>query len=123
LFFDTPTTSVPLYRAKMLNILAVADAERIRALPEIPTFSEAGLPGFRSITWFGLAAPPGTPAAIADKINRDVVEGLRSPEIGSKLQALSLDVGATSRADAAKFFAEEAALWAKVIREAHIEAQ
>jgi tripartite-type tricarboxylate transporter receptor subunit TctC len=123
LFFDTPTTSVPLYRAKMLNILAVADLERTRALPDIPTFSEAGLPGFRSITWFGLAAPPGTPAAIADKINRDVVEGLRSSEINDKLQALSLDIGATSRADAAKFFAEEAALWGKVIREAHIEPQ
>jgi tripartite-type tricarboxylate transporter receptor subunit TctC len=123
LFFDTPTTSVPLYRAKMLNILAVADLARTRALPEIPTFSEAGLPGFRSITWFGLAAPPGTLAAIADKINRDVVEGLRSREISDKLQALSLDIGATSRTDAAKFFAEEAALWGKVIREAHIEPQ
>jgi len=123
LFFDTPTTSVPLYRARMLNILAVADLERTRALPEVPTFSEAGLPGFRSITWFGLAAPPGTPAAIADKINRDVVEGLHSREISDKLQTLSLDIGATTRADAARFFADEAALWGNVIREAHIEPQ
>jgi tripartite-type tricarboxylate transporter receptor subunit TctC len=123
LFFDTPTTSVPLYRNRMLNILAVADAERIRALPEIPTFSEAGLPGFRSITWFGLAAPPGTPAAIADKINHDVVEGLKDPGVSGKLQALSLDIGATTRAEAAKFFAEEAALWSKVIQDSHIEAQ
>ena len=58
LFFDTPTTSGPLYRNRMLKILAVADLVRTRALPEIPTFSEAGLPGFRSITWFGLVAPP-----------------------------------------------------------------
>src|SRR5579862_7515957 len=87
LFFDTPTTSVPLYRAKMLNILAVADLERTPALPEIPTFSEAGLPGFRSITWFGLAAPPNTPAAIADKINQNVVAGLRTAAIRDKLQA------------------------------------
>jgi tripartite-type tricarboxylate transporter receptor subunit TctC len=123
LFFDTPTTSVPLYRNKMLNILAVADFERTSALPEIPTFGEAGLPGFRSITWFGLAAPPGAPAVLADKLNRDVVEGLRSPEIAEKLRALSLDPGATTRADTAKFFAEEAALWGKVIKEAHIEPQ
>jgi tripartite-type tricarboxylate transporter receptor subunit TctC len=123
LFFDTPTTSVPLYRNRMLNILAVADLERTRALPEIPTFSEAGLSGFRSITWFGLAAPPATPGMMADKINHDVVEGLMSPEISEKLRALSLDVGATTRADTAKFFAEEAALWSKVIREAHIEPQ
>jgi tripartite-type tricarboxylate transporter receptor subunit TctC len=123
LFFDTPTTSVPLYRNRMLNILAVADLERTRALPEIPTFSEAGLPGFRSITWFGLAAPPGTPAAVADKIHHDVVEGLMSREIADKLRALSLDVGALSRADTAKFFAEEAALWSKVIEQAQIELQ
>jgi tripartite-type tricarboxylate transporter receptor subunit TctC len=123
LFFDTPTTSVPLFRNNMLKILAAADRDRIRALPEIPTFAEAGLPGFRSITWFGLAAPPGTPAAIADKINQDVVSGLKSPEIGEKLKALSLDAGATTRADAAKFFAEEAALWSKVIQDAQIEAQ
>jgi tripartite-type tricarboxylate transporter receptor subunit TctC len=123
LFFDTPTTSVPLYRNRMLNILAVADVERTRALPEIPTFSEAGLPGFRSITWFALAAPPGTPTALANKIHHDVVDGLKIREIGDKLRALSLEVAPLSRADTAKFFAAEAALWSKVIEEAHIEAQ
>jgi tripartite-type tricarboxylate transporter receptor subunit TctC len=123
MFFDTLTTSVPLYRAKMLRILAVADLARTRALPEIPTFSEAGLAGFRSITWFGLVAPPATPAAIADKINRDTVEALKSADVSEKLHDLSLDIGATPRADTAKFFAEEAALWGRVIREAKIEAQ
>jgi tripartite-type tricarboxylate transporter receptor subunit TctC len=123
MFFDTVATSTPLYRNKMLNILAVADLKRAPALPEIPTFSEAGLPGFRSITWFGLVAPPGTPAALADKINRDTVDSLNSNDVGDKLRELSLEVGATSRADAAKFFAAEAALWSKVIKEANIEPQ
>jgi tripartite-type tricarboxylate transporter receptor subunit TctC len=123
MFFDTPTTSVPLYRAKMLRILAVADLARTRALPEIPTFSEAGLPGFRSITWFGLVAPPATPAAIADKINRDTIDVLKSADVSEKLRDLSLDLGATTRADTAKFFAAEAALWSRVIREAKIEPQ
>jgi tripartite-type tricarboxylate transporter receptor subunit TctC len=123
LFFDTPTTSVPLYHAGLLKILAVADLKRTAALPEIPTFSEAGLDGFRSITWFGLVAPPGTPAAIADKINRDAVAALASAEVSDKLRTLSLDPGAASRADTAKLFAEEAALWSQVIREAHIEPQ
>jgi tripartite-type tricarboxylate transporter receptor subunit TctC len=123
LFFDTPTTSVPLYRNKMLKILAVADLARTRALPEIPTFSEAGLPGFRSITWFGLVAPPNTPAAIADRINHDVVEVLGSRDVGDKLRDLSLDPGATTRDDTAKFFAEETALWSQVIRQAKIEPQ
>jgi tripartite-type tricarboxylate transporter receptor subunit TctC len=123
MFFDTPTTSVPLYREGKVKILGVADLQRARKLPEVPTISEAGLPGFRSITWFGLVAPPQTPAPLADRINRDVVDILKSQEVGARLQAISLDVGATTRADAATFFAEEAALWSKVIREASITPQ
>ena len=91
LFFDTPTTSVPLYRNQMIKILAVADLERTPALPEVPTFSEAGLPGFRSITWFALVAPPGTPAALAERINHDTVEALGSPDVRDRLRDLSLD--------------------------------
>src|SRR5258708_17240931 len=94
LFFDPPTTSVPLYRNKMIRSLAVADLARTPALPEVPTFSEAGLPGFRSITWFGLVAPPSTPAGIADRINRDVVDALTSREVSDRLHGLSLDPGA-----------------------------
>ena len=123
LFFDTPTTSVPLYRNKMIKILAVADLARTAALPEVPTFSEAGLPGFRSITWFALVAPPNTPAEIAERINHDVVEVLGSRDVSERLHDLSLEPGATTRSDTAKFFAEETALWSKVIKQANIEPQ
>jgi tripartite-type tricarboxylate transporter receptor subunit TctC len=123
MFFDTLTTSVPLYRDNKVRILAIADLERARIVPDVPTFSEAGLPGFRSITWFGLVAPPATPAPLADRINRDVVDVLTGREVASKLAAMSLDVGATTRPDAARFFAEETALWSRVIREAAIPPQ
>jgi tripartite-type tricarboxylate transporter receptor subunit TctC len=123
MFFDTPTTSVPLYREGKLKMLGVADTNRLSAVPEVPTISEAGLPGFRSITWFGLVAPPQTPDALADKLNHDVVEILNSKEVTDRLHGLSLDVAATSRPDASRFFAEEAALWAKVIKEAKIPPQ
>jgi tripartite-type tricarboxylate transporter receptor subunit TctC len=78
------------------------------------------VPGFRSITWFGLAAPPGTPAALVQRLNTDTVEMLRSPEVGERLRNISLEVGATSPAATAKFFADEAALWGKVIKDAGI---
>ncbi|MEX2034507.1 MAG: tripartite tricarboxylate transporter substrate binding protein [Xanthobacteraceae bacterium] len=120
MFFDTLATSVPLMRGGKLRILAVAGLERAKAVPELPTFPEAGVPGFRSVTWFGLVAPPATPAALAQRINRDAVEFLRSREAGERLQALSLEVGATSPAETAKFFAEETALWTKVIKQAGI---
>ena len=66
---------------------------------------------------------PGTPAALAQRINRDAVEMLRSPEIAQRLESLSLEAGAMSPADTAKFFAGETALWSKVIKEAGIEPQ
>jgi len=122
-FFDTLATSVPLYRDGKVKLLGVADLKRADVAPEIPTFSEAGLPGFKSITWFGLVAPPSTPATVTEKINRDAVELLRSKEVGDVLRKISLEAGATSPGETAKFFADEAALWAKVIKEAGIEPQ
>jgi tripartite-type tricarboxylate transporter receptor subunit TctC len=123
MFFDTLATSVPLLRGGKLRILAVADLERAQSIPEVPTFSEAGLPGFRSITWFGLVAPPGTPPALAQRINTDAVDILRSPEAGESLQRLSLEVGATSLAETTKFFAGETALWSRVIEQTGITPQ
>ena len=123
MFFDTLATSVPLYRDNKLRILGVADQRRAAAIPEIPTISEAGVPGFKSITWFGLVAPPATPAMIVERINEDVIEILRSPEVGDALRAISLEPGATSPPETARFFAEETALWAKVIAQAGIEPQ
>jgi tripartite-type tricarboxylate transporter receptor subunit TctC len=123
MFFDTLATSVPLHRAGKLKILAVADLQRATSAPELPTFTEAGVPGFRSITWFALVAPPGTPAAWAQKINHDTVEILRSPEVTERLKSLSLEAGAMSTTDTAKFFADETALWGKVIKQAGIEPQ
>ena len=123
MFFDTLATSVPLYRDGKVKLLGVADLQRAGAAPDVPTFSEAGVPGFKSITWFGLVAPPGTPAALAERINRDAVEILKRAEVGDTLRKLSLEAGATSPADTTKFFADEAALWSKVIKEAGIMPQ
>jgi len=120
MFFDTLATSVPLWRGGKLKIVAVADVARAKNAPELPTFSEAGVPGFRSVTWFGLVAPPKTPAALAQRINRDAVEILRSKEATDRLGALSLEAGATSPAETAKFFADETALWSGVIKQAGI---
>jgi tripartite-type tricarboxylate transporter receptor subunit TctC len=123
LFFDTLTTSVPLYRGDKVNILAVADTQRSPALPDVPTVQESGLPGFRSITWFGLVAPPNTPPALATRISQDVVAILKGKEMSDKLRELRLDPGGTTPQETAQFFADETDLWGKVIRQANITAQ
>jgi tripartite-type tricarboxylate transporter receptor subunit TctC len=123
MFFDTLTTSVPMYRGAKVKILAVGSAERSPAIPEVPSIAESGFPGFRSVTWFAIVAPPGTPSALVEKINRDVVEGLRRPEVKEKLHRLSLESLIGTPADAAKFLAEETAFWGKVITENKVKVE
>jgi len=123
MFFDTVTTSVPLFRGGEFKILAVGSAKRIPALAEVPTMEEAGLPGFRSITWFALAAPPNTSAPLVAKINRDTVEVLKDPQVSERLHQLQLDPGATTPEQTAQFFADELKLWGGVIAAAHISVQ
>jgi tripartite-type tricarboxylate transporter receptor subunit TctC len=123
MFIDSATTSVPLFRGGQLKILAVGSTKRVAALPEVPTMEEAGLAGFRSVTWFALAAPPGTPGPLVGRINRDTVEVLKDPKVSERLHQLQLDPGATSPEETAQFFASELKLWGKVIEVAHISAQ
>jgi tripartite-type tricarboxylate transporter receptor subunit TctC len=123
LMFDTPTTSLPLHREGKVKIVAVGTTERVRELPEVPTVAESGLPGYRAVTWYAMVAPPQTPAALADKINRDVVEILRRPDMVEKARGIQMEPAARSRAEAARFFAEETELWGQVIKTANIPLQ
>ena len=93
---------------------------RVPQLPDVPTLAEAGVSGYRAVTFFGIVAPPGTADALADKINRDVVDCLKHPELIERTKALGMDLAPGSRADAAKFFTAERELWGKVIKEANI---
>jgi tripartite-type tricarboxylate transporter receptor subunit TctC len=123
MFFDTLATSVPLYHSGKVTILGVASAERDHAIPDVPTIAEQGLAGFRSITWFAIAGPPGLPAALADKINRDTAAILKKPEVIAKLAAIQLEPMGGTTADAVKFIGDENQLWGRVIKEAHITLQ
>ena len=123
IFFDTLTTSVPLYRDKQVKLLGVADLQRSSTVPEVPTISESGLSGYRSITWFGMVAPPGTPVALAERINRDTVEIMKTPEMQTFLSRVSLSPAALSPEETRKFFRDESELWTRVIKEAGLELQ
>ncbi len=123
LMFDTPTTSVALHREGKLKIVAVGTTERIRELLDVPTIAESGVPGFRAVTWYAMVAPPQTPAVLADKINRDVVEILGGADFVEKARGIQMEPVTKSRAEAAKFFAEETELWGKVIKQANIPPQ
>jgi tripartite-type tricarboxylate transporter receptor subunit TctC len=121
MMFDMMATALPLYRAGKEKIVAVGATARVAELPDVPTLAQAGVPGFRAVTFFGIVAPPGTPDALADKINRDVTDCMKEPAFIDKTKALGMDLAGGSRADAAKFFASERALWGKVATEGGIK--
>src|SRR5712672_2803130 len=86
--FDNLGVSLPLVQAGKLKLLAVASPSRLTALPDVPTIAET-LPGFEAVAWYGIVAPPKTPKSITDKINADVNEALRQPEVQGHLKKLS----------------------------------
>lgn len=85
-FYFTPAnTAAELVNSGKVRALAVATGKRVPTMPDVPTLSEAGLPGFAYDSWFGLMAPAGTPAAIIEKINKDLVEGLQDPAMQDRM--------------------------------------
>ena len=123
MMFDTLTTSLPLHQQGRIRIIAVASPKRVPILPDIPTVAELGFPTYRSITWFGLVAPPGTPLALADRISKDVGEAVKSPQVIERLNTMQMEPVGSSRADAAAFFADEARYWGQIIKDANIALQ
>ncbi|MGZ5803419.1 MAG: tripartite tricarboxylate transporter substrate-binding protein, partial [Xanthobacteraceae bacterium] len=81
------------------------------------------LPGFEAVAWFGVVAPAGTPAAILDKINADINEALRQPEILDKFAALTAEKVGGTRQETAAYMREEVERWKKVITAANVTLQ
>ena len=120
MMFDNLGVTVQHVRAGKLRALAVASERRVPSLPDVPTMSES-YPGFVSIAWFSVSAPPNTPAPIAEKLSAAIAEILREPEVGKRLEALSADPVASTPAQMAAIMREDAERWRKVIREAGVK--
>jgi tripartite-type tricarboxylate transporter receptor subunit TctC len=117
--FDNLGVSMQFVKAGKLKLIAVASPQRTTSLPNVPTIAET-LPGFAAVTWFALAAPPKTPAAIVDKINAGVNEALRDPKIVSRFADLSAEPGGGTPQATAAYFHDEVERWKKVITLAHV---
>ncbi len=118
MMFDNLGSALPQHQAGTARIIGVADTARAPALPDMPTLDESGLPGFRSVTWFGLVGPAGLPRPIVDKINRDVVEIVRSAAFQEKLRPYSARGLGTSPEEAGAFMKQENDVWSSIIRDA-----
>jgi tripartite-type tricarboxylate transporter receptor subunit TctC len=120
--FDNLSSSLPQHQSGALRILAVCTPERSPYLPDVPTMSEAALPGFVSLAWFGLVAPPATPDATIAQINKDVVAVLQSEDVRNKFRAQGAEPIGNSPPEMTAFLERERALWGGVIEKAKLRA-
>jgi tripartite-type tricarboxylate transporter receptor subunit TctC len=120
LFFATMPAAMPFVKAGKLRPLAVTSSQRSTTLPNLPTISESGLPGYSAVTWYGLLAPKGTPPEVVQRLNREINEILRLPATNEQLVAQGFEPAGTSPAEFAAFIGSEIVKWGKVVKAAGI---
>ena len=122
LLFDNLASSLPLYKAQKLQIVAVGSSQRIAALADLPTVAELGVPGFESGTWFAIVAPPKTPPELLERLNRVINEILSEPDLKAKFAQLGVQPVGGTRAETNSLISRERQRWGELIRAAGIQA-
>jgi tripartite-type tricarboxylate transporter receptor subunit TctC len=121
MMFANAAAAMPHVRSGKLRALAVTSDKRAKVAPEVPTVSEAGVPGFSAATWLGIVAPSGTPPAVVAQLNAELNRVLTLPEVAEKLVGHGFVVERTSTEDFGKFMAAEHAKWGRLIHDAKIK--
>jgi tripartite-type tricarboxylate transporter receptor subunit TctC len=122
-YFATMSTAGAHIAAGKLVPLATTGPQRAPFLPDLPTVSEAGLPGFTATNWYAFVAPGKTPAPILDRWNEELVKALKAPEVAEELTRAGLLPAPGTRDELARYIAEESKTWGKVIADRKITAE
>jgi tripartite-type tricarboxylate transporter receptor subunit TctC len=120
LYFAIPITAIPHVKSGRLKALAIGSPARMRTLPQVPTFAEAGLPAFDIRIWFGLLAPPATPRPVTDRLTSDVARHLIAPDFSGRLSAEAMAVLSLNADAFAALLRADSAKYARVIKSANI---
>ena len=119
---DVPS-AIANVKAGKLRALAVTTKRRISAAPDVPTFEEAGLPGYEAIGWFGAVAPAGTPADVINKLNSGIKDALSAPDVRARAVSAGAEPFPTSPQEFAAMIRDETKKWGEVVRAANIKLQ
>jgi tripartite-type tricarboxylate transporter receptor subunit TctC len=122
LVFSSAPTAVPQVKAGKIRGLAVTTATRSVILPELPTISEAGLPGFEADNWYGVVTTMKTPRPIIDRLHTEITRALHAPEVKQTLLTQGLEVRTSTPEEFGAYMRSEFDKWAKVIKDAGIMA-
>jgi tripartite-type tricarboxylate transporter receptor subunit TctC len=123
LMFGGLLATVPQIRSGKLRALGVGSLKRNPVLSEVPSIAAAGVPGYETVNWFGLVAPAGTPAAIIDRLHREVAAVQDLPEVKKQFDSDGATVMRMSAAAFAAYMAADMKKWQQVVREAGIKAR
>src|SRR3954451_9040248 len=112
--------AIPLIKESKVKAYGVTSSTRIKAMPDLPTLAEAGLPGFSATGWVSVVARGGIPGPIVDRLNAILVAYLKRPDVNDKLQALAIDTMTSTPGELAAFIPAEITKWAQVVKDAGI---
>jgi tripartite-type tricarboxylate transporter receptor subunit TctC len=121
LMFATPPPSIPQVKAGRLRGIAVSGEGRFRALPQVPTFTEGGLPGMDMTSWWGVLGPAGTPKTIIDKLSAEIARILDMPEIREKIVDMGANAFISTPEQFASMMKADLERFARIIKEAKIK--
>ncbi|MEJ7667716.1 MAG: tripartite tricarboxylate transporter substrate binding protein [Casimicrobiaceae bacterium] len=113
--FDGVGTSLPNVANKRVKAIAVTSDKRMPVAPDIPTFAEYGLPGMVAYSWYGIVAPAGTPPAIVNKLNSEIVAWAREKDVAARLVQDGSESNSMTPAQFGQMMAEEREMWRKII--------
>jgi tripartite-type tricarboxylate transporter receptor subunit TctC len=116
-------SAIPQVKSGKLRVLAIADSKRSPEMPDLPTIAESGVPGYQATIWSGLLAPAGTPAAVIERLNRDVVQIVRAAEFRARLLELGAEAAGSTPAEWGAFLRDEIAKWQKIAQRAKMKAE
>lgn len=118
--FDNVPNVLPHIKAGKMKVIGVSGLQRSFLLPDAPTVAEAGVPGFEVNVWFGMQVPAGTPKAVVDKLNRDVVNLLKEPDVIQRFRNQGVEVAASTPEQFGALVRSEITKWSQLIKDANI---
>ncbi len=121
--FDNTPSALPHVQAGRLRAIAITSAQRSPLLPDVPTVAESGFPGFDVQSWFGLAAPAGTPKPVIERVNAELVKVLNMPDVRQRLQDLAATPEPGTPAQMRSFATAEIQRWREVVKASGAKAE